>query len=330
MSSLSNDDATSDPLSVGVLISSYRRPASLKRCLEGLALQTRRPDDVIVVHREDDEETRNWLDARQDDELPVRTVTVASPELVASRNVGLGACRTDLLAIIDDDVVPHVDWLRRVHQHFVADPALGGVGGRDHIHDGERFDERLAAPVGVVQWFGRVIGNHHLGYGGPREVHLLKGANMSYRAQALAGLSFDSRLRGRSTQPHDDLAFSLAVRRRGWKLVYDPAVLVYHFAGRPAERAYSSISAMVQPDELRDATFNIVVALWNELSLPRRVSFALWSVLIGTGAEPGLVQAVRYTRRLGFTAWRRFWSAQCGKAAAYLVLTAQRPTEGRP
>ena len=324
------DSVVPNPLSIGVLISTFRRPESLKRCLEAVAGQSHRPDDVIVVCREDDMETRDWLKAREDDGLPLRMVTVAAPGLVASRNVGLRACRTDALAIIDDDVAPHPDWLRRVREHFINDPALGGVGGRDHIYDGERFDERLAARVGAVQWFGRVIGNHHLGYGRPREVHLLKGANMSYRAQALAGLSFDSRLRGRSTQPHDDLAFSLAVRRNGWKLLYDPAVLVYHYAGRPAERAYSSISAKVRPEEVRDATFNMVVAVWSELSPPRRILFAIWSVLIGTGTEPGLLQAVRYTRRLGFAAWRRFWSAQLGKADAYLALAAQRPAGPRP
>jgi len=310
----------SEPLSVGVLVSTYQRPASLKRCLEGIAMQTHRPDDVIVVCWQGDDETRSWLQEREDDGLPVRMVTVMPAGLVASRNAGLSVCRTDVLAIVDDDVVPHADWLRRVREHFIADAALGGVGGRDHIHNGERFDERLAAPVGIVQWFGRVIGNHHLGYGRPREVHLLKGANMSYRARAFASLSFDSRLRGRSTQPHDDLAFSLAVRRRGWKLAYDPAVLVYHFAGRPDERAYSSVAAMVRPDELHDATFNMVVALWNELSPLQRAAFALWSMLIGTGAEPGLLQAVRYTPRLGFASWRRFWVTQCGKMAAYLAL----------
>lgn len=51
--------------------------------------------------------------------------------------------------------------------------------------------------IGVlIQWFGRIIGNHHLGVGLPQKVDFLKGANMSYRAQVLATLRFDTRLRG--------------------------------------------------------------------------------------------------------------------------------------
>jgi glycosyltransferase involved in cell wall biosynthesis len=144
-----------DALTIGVLVCTYRRPADLKRCLDGLRQQSRQPDDVIIVCRDTDQATRDWLDARPENGLPVRVQIVAHPGIVAARNIGHDACRTDILASIDDDVVPHAEWLARMERHFLADPALGGVGGRDHVHDGERFDERLARTVGRLQWFGR-------------------------------------------------------------------------------------------------------------------------------------------------------------------------------
>jgi GT2 family glycosyltransferase len=309
-------------LTVGVMICTYQRPESLGRCLDGLSAQTRAPDDVIAVHRQTDEATRRFIEVRGDDGLPLRAVIVLAPGLVAARNAGLQAGRTDVLAIIDDDVVPHPEWLERVARHF-ADPAVGGVGGRDHVHDGNAFDERLARRVGIVQWFGRVVANHHLGYGPPRAVALLKGANMSYRATAIAGLAFDRRLLGKSTQPHDDLAFSLAVGRRGWKMIYDPAALVYHYAGRPENRAYSSVGR-VPAEEARSSAFNLVVAMWDNLSVPQRIAFALYSVLVGTSTDPGMVQALRYTPRFGLAAWKRFWLTQQGKATAWLALTRGR------
>jgi len=82
-----------------------------------------------------------------------------------------------------------------------------------------------------VHWFGRVIGNHHLGVGEPRET-CCKGVNMNYRRAAIANLRFDQRLWGPGAQAHNDMAFSLAVRR-GWKLIYDPRVAVDHY---PAQR----------------------------------------------------------------------------------------------
>ncbi|ACB94488.1 glycosyltransferase family 2 protein [Beijerinckia indica] len=324
---------THGQLSLGVLISTYQRPESLERCLEGLAKQTRRPDDVIVVCRTSDKATCDWLAEHWPKKpeaslVPVRMVPVVAAGLVNSRNAGLAACRTDVLAIIDDDVVPCPEWLERVGEHFTRDPNLGGLGGRDHVHDGECFDERQKAPVGILQWFGRVIGNHHLGFGEARPVHILKGANMSYRARALQGLGFDTRLRGRSTQPHDDLSFSLQVGAKGWTLLYDPAVLVYHYAGRADQRAYSAISRTVKADELRDATYNMVLAIWDHLSPARRLVFLLWSFFIGTGVEPGLLQALRYTPRFGLASWQRFFATQQGKATAVADLLFRRRQDG--
>jgi GT2 family glycosyltransferase len=316
-------------LSVGVLVCTYKRPADLERCLEGIRKQTRLPDDVIVVRRDTDDATRAFLDSRPNDGLPVRVRIVSKPGIVAARNTGHDACQTDVLASIDDDVVPHPEWLARMERHFLADPAVGGVGGRDHVHDGERFDERLAPTVGRLQWFGRPIGNHHLGYGGPREVHNFKGANMAFRAEAMAGIRFDTRLTGRKIEAHEDLAFSLAVWRRGWKLIYDPAVLVYHYAGRPDKRAYSAVSKAVDPAEIQDAAYNMVIALWDGLTPFRRLAFIVWSFLIGTKVEPGLVQAVRYSRTLGVESWRRFFFAQKGRWAAYRDMIAQSSARTR-
>ena len=82
--------------------------------------------------------------------------------------------------------------------------------------------------------------------GPPREVDVLKGANMSYRRQRHQGIGFDERLRGAGAQVHFEVALGLAVKRAGWRLIYDPAVAVDHYpaqrfddderAGRPCRR----------------------------------------------------------------------------------------------
>jgi hypothetical protein len=168
-----------------------------------------------------------------------------------------------------------------------------------------------------------LIGNHHRGFGPPRDVQVFKGANMSFRAEATAGLSFDERLRGSGAQPHEDVGFSLAVGRRGWRLKYDPAVLVDHYAGRAEARPYSSVGRLDDAQACRDSAFNMVISLWDELSPPRRLAFLLWSVMVGTGPEPGLVQAVRYTGKSGIGSWRRFAATQQGKWRAFRAVMAQ-------
>jgi cellulose synthase/poly-beta-1,6-N-acetylglucosamine synthase-like glycosyltransferase len=306
------------PQTIGVLIPTYKRSEELLRCLAALEQQTHPADDVILVVREDDLETKAAVNGCATKSLPIRIVGVTTPGLVAARNAGIDACKTDVLAMIDDDTSPHTLWLARVLEDFRNDPALGGLGGRDRCFDGEAFDERQMPVVGKLQWFGRVIGNHHLGFGDLREVDVLKGANMSYRAQALENTRCDQRLKGSGAQPSEDISLCVAVKRNGWKLAYDPQAVVDHYPGRRAEvRHYGGVMAIKDPTAFQNFAYNEVLGIWGALSPLRRVFFFVWSVLIGTGVCPGFVQAIRFTPHLGLQSWRRFFIAQQGKLHAF-------------
>jgi GT2 family glycosyltransferase len=305
------------PLSLGVAVPTFRRPEDLARCLEAISRQEVLPSDVIVTVRDIDTETRRFLTEASSMPFSLRTLEITVPGLVAARNAALAACKTDILAFLDDDAAPHPDWSRRVIGHFIADPKLGGLGGKDRLHDGTCFNEGRRKRIGTVYWFGRVVADHHLGYGEPRPVDMVKGVNMSFRSSIFKDIRFDTRLRGNGAQPNDDLMFSLAVRRAGWKLLYDPAVLVDHFSGRREEtRHYAEVGAVRDTQGFRDWAFNEVIAIWDEFPPWRRGVFIAWSLLVGTRACPGLVQAIRFTPTLGRVAWQRFLLAQQGKLEA--------------
>ncbi len=117
-------------------------------------------------------------------------------------SAGLEVARGDIVAITDDDAAPHPDWLARIEAYFSTHQGLAGVGGRDVVCHGEHPEGGAREVVGKVQWFGRVIGNHHLGIGRAREVDELKGVNCAYRHAALRRVGFDERLRGTGAQVH--------------------------------------------------------------------------------------------------------------------------------
>jgi GT2 family glycosyltransferase len=314
------------PSTIGVLIATYRRPDDLLRCFSALKKQTLQPHDILVVVRDDDSDTKSRLSGYPLHGLPIRVISIDTPGSVAARNAGLDVCQTDILAIIDDDTAPHADWLGRVMENFRNDPALGGLGGRDRCFDGTAFDDHQEPVVGKIQWWGRTIGNHHRGFGKLREVDVLKGANMSFRARAFEHVRFNTRLKGKGAQPSEDFCFSVEVKARGWKLAYDPAALVDHYASRRDEkRLYVGVSAVQDKTEFRDFCYNQTLSIWNALSPLRRAVFFVWSSLIGTGVFPGLVQAVRFTPKLGLESWRRFLLAQQGKVEAFrdLLFPAQ-------
>ncbi|UIE38668.1 glycosyltransferase family 2 protein [Leptodesmis sichuanensis] len=282
-----------------VLVPTYRRSQDLARCLAALQQQTRLADEILIVVREEDRETSQFFAANRYPSLGLRLITVTVPGQVAALNAGLDAARGDVIAITDDDAAPHPYWLERIEAHFRADDRLGGLGGRDWVYTNGQLIDASVHPgasdtVGRLQWFGRSIGNHHICTGKAREVDILKGANMSFRRTALDGLRFDSRLKGTGAQVCNDMGFSLAVKKAGWKLVYDPQVAVDHYpAQRFDEDQRNQFNAVAQVNLAHNET---LVTLEN-LAPYQRVAFLIWSTLVGTRSIFGVVQLIRFLAR---------------------------------
>ena len=273
-----------------VLVPTYQRVMDLKRCIDAIERQERLPDCVLIVCRTSDTATQTFLQSL-DSPLPIEVKFVEEPGMIAALNVGLEHVTTDLVALTDDDAAPHPDWLARSERHFIADSGVGGVGGRDFVDGCFFVNEVAAGDVGRLQWFGRTIGNHHRGAGHPGTVDFLKGVNMAFRTEAIRSLRFDERLRGNGAQVHNELGFSLAIRRRGWKLVYDPRVAVDHFPGQRVDgdaRAERSIDATGQ------STFNETLAILEHLPAKQIPIFWVWAVLVGKRDAPGLLQCFRF------------------------------------
>jgi len=280
---------------VTVVVPTWRRPADLARCIEGLEAQSRPPDEVLVVVRHDDGETWSALRDFASDERQVALspVGVDAAGVAASVNAGLDAATGEIVAVTDDDSVPRPDWVARILEAFACRPDAGGVGGRDWVHEQGRVLDGRRARVGRVLWFGRLVGDHHLGAGGPREVDILKGVNMAFRQRALEGVRIDGGLRGSGMQMHWEIDLCLAVKRAGWKLVYDPAIAVDHF---PAPRLDEAQRQELSTAALANEVYNETYALLKGLPLWSKALAFGYGLIVGTRQAPGPVSALE--RRL--------------------------------
>jgi glycosyltransferase involved in cell wall biosynthesis len=306
---------------IAVVIPTWRRPHRLEACLEGLDRQMRRPDDVLVVAQESDEQTWELLKMRERQEPLLRPLVGAKPGVVAALNRGLGAADADVVAITDDDAVPRPDWLARIESHFKADPLLGGVGGKDWLHPRRAEDGRRT--VGKLRWYGRLLGNHHLGVGPPREVDVLKGVNMSFRLAALPKAGIDRRLEGVGLEMHSEIDLCFAVRRGGAKLVYDPAVAVDHY---PAAQFGDDFRQGPQPTPaLERVVHNETYLLLKWLSPWRRVAASTYWLAVGSRVAPGLLVLVeRSLRGTDRGAFQRFRVALRGRLRGWRTFLQAR------
>lgn len=289
---------------ISVVVPTFRRPGNLLRCLEALKRQDLPPDEVLVAVRDDDPAT--WAALVDWDRGRLSLRLVAADQLGASeaRNRCLDRAAGDLLVMTDDDTVPRPEWLERIHQRFTSDPALGGLGGPDWIYGRETAPEARATVVGRIQWWGRRLGNHHRGSREALPVEWLKGANMSFRREALRSVRFGRLLRGKAAQFGEDFAVSLEVASAGWRLLYDPAVAVDHFPG--VLPGGSDHRALTDPVSLKDASHNETVVLLGYLPPLRRAGFLLWAFAVGTRLLPGALMAVYLltTQRRAEPLWR--------------------------
>ena len=286
-----------------VVIATFRRPESLERCLDGLERQVRLPDEVLVVLQNSDEATNAFLRARPP-WSPLHPVRTDVQGTVRQYNAGLEASSGEIVAYIDDDAVALPDWMQKIEQHFERDPKLGGLGGRDFIVEQGRPLEGAATKVGVVEWFGRIIGNHHLSIPGPRNVSILKGVNMSFRRSAIGAARFDLDLRGAGAQTCCDMAFSMDIEQQGWKLMYDPQVAVNHF---PATRFDADKRGVPEEIAIANHSFNVYLTLRRHMTPGVRRKMALaWAYWIGTMRTPGVLRGTfsRLRRRKDEVRWR--------------------------
>lgn len=296
-------------MSITVIVPTYRRPQDLARCLKALKSQARLADEVIVTVRDTDSETWDFLETC-DRDLPLNIVTVKVTGVVAAMNAGLDVATGDIIAFTDDDAAPHTDWLEKIEAHFIADERVGGVGGRDILYKNGELISGEKTVVGKLQWFGRAIGNHHLGVGQAREVDILKGVNMSFRKAAIEKMQFDNRMKGTGAQVHFELAFCLTLKRAGWKLIYDPEVLVdHHWAQRFDEDLRGQFNQIAFTNKVHNET----LALLEGLPKLQSLVFMIWAISIGTRGSVGLFQLIRLLPSQGSLAVRKWLASLRGR-----------------
>jgi glycosyltransferase involved in cell wall biosynthesis len=210
-------------LSATIVVCTRNRPASLRRCLEGIAGLERAPDEVIVV------DNTSGDPATKATAQGFGAVYTIEPNLGLSRarNRGLAESHSEIVAYLDDDATPDVQWLGMMLEPF-KDPKVTTVTGR--IITPEPRVAKSAAQVTRFlsnkdpEWFGIAT------FGG-----LGLGSNMAFRREACVGEQiFDERLgRGAPFEiAEENYAFAFLLSK-GYTAVYLPDAIVFHPSANP-------------------------------------------------------------------------------------------------
>jgi GT2 family glycosyltransferase len=205
---------------VAVVIPNWNGRRWLPGCLESLAAQTRAPTETIVVDNGSTDGSLELLEQHPG----VRLVALGrNTGFAFAANRGVEAAQSELVALVNTDVVLEPDWLERMVAALVADPAAASVackmvdlGEPSLLYDAgdvlrrdgaceqrgrfERDDGRFDAP-------GEVFG-------------ACAGAALYRRDVVLDAGGFDERF----WTYLEDVDLALRLRLAGWGCRYEPAV----------------------------------------------------------------------------------------------------------
>lgn len=225
---------------ISVVIPTHNRPDRLQRCLTGVMSAVYRPFEVIVVDNAPAQPADVMVEAFAR-ALPIRYVREDRRGVSWARNRGLKEAQGELIAFIDDDVVPDPNWLTELAMGFGAGANVAcvtglilpaelnsnsqlwfeqfgrlakGFDGRLFDLDGHRPDDPLYPYTAGT--FG-------------------SGANFGFRTAILRRLGgFDNALgTGTLARGGEDLDACFRVVQAGYQVRYEPASMVFH--AHPAE-----------------------------------------------------------------------------------------------
>jgi len=226
---------------VSVIVSTHDRPERIATCLRSLvALEYPRYEIIIVDNAPSTTATAELIQRTYRDVPQVRYIREDRPSPSHARNCGMMAASGEILAFVDDDVILDTHWLTELVRAFSLAEDVACVTG-------------LVLPMELetpAQFWFEEYGGFSKGY--TRRIFDMKenrseaplhpytagrfgtGASMAFTAAFLRSVGgFDPALgAGTPAQNGEDIAVFFQVITQGYKLVYQPAALVYHLHRR--------------------------------------------------------------------------------------------------
>lgn len=198
------------PGMISVVVPAYNAMAVLPSCLTALRHQTRPPDEIIIVDDGSTDET-----SRIAERNGATVIRQGHQGPATARNLGIERARGDVILFTDADCEPMSDWVEQIMAPL-SDPQVIGVKGAYRTRQPQviarlaqcEFEERYDLLEQSCQ------------------IDFVDSYAAAFRASALQEIGgFDPSF---PYANNEDVDLSYRLARRGGKLVFNRAAIVYH------------------------------------------------------------------------------------------------------
>jgi glycosyltransferase involved in cell wall biosynthesis len=212
-------------IDVSVIVPLHRPTPVARRCLDEVAALQDVHYELIVV-------SDQAVDGLPPMARPVVTGARGDTSPAEKRDAAIEHVRGAVCAFLDDDAYPAANWLERALA-TLQDPTIDAVGGPGVTPPGSSLRERLGGAFYESRLGSGSLRHRFRPENGMRDIDDWPAYNFFVRTDVLRSIGgWASRFYG-----GEDTKVCLALVQAGHRIVYDPAVIVYHFR-RPMFRAH--------------------------------------------------------------------------------------------
>lgn len=226
---------------ITAVIPTRNRPDDLGKAVASVCVQTRPPDEFIIVDQSPGNESRELVASMMTDETRIRLVYIHDPKisgLVDAKRVAAERSSGDIVCFLEDDVILEPDYLQQIERGFAEHAGmLGCCGVVTNLPPLPSFYVTLFHLFHRGMFADRRVGIHGFANGRDQALipsNYLSGGLSAYRREVFEAIPFDT---ANELFMTEDIDFSTrAVQRYGERFFLNPNARLEHHAS-PANRA---------------------------------------------------------------------------------------------
>ncbi|ANV84734.1 hypothetical protein AWQ21_10305 [Picosynechococcus sp. PCC 7003] len=269
------------PQKISAIIPTIGRPKSLSQLLGSLAIQTQKPDEIIVADGSNTDEIKNIIEDTMwsAKSLTIKHIKVQPPNAVRQRQAAIAQSQGEFLLLLDDDVVLEQNCVAEMLKIVTDDQEVVGVMADFNNQNWSmpttawKLYLKYVCKLKEDQWQGKVVGPLlRFGYNpspnSPMPIEWLGAGNSMIRRSAYdKSGGFSDFFLHRCTM-NEDVDLGIKLSKTG-KIIFCPSARLAHFHA-PSGR----VSPMVAAE---DDLYNRFMILNNTVKYSGLT--ALWQVL---------------------------------------------------
>lgn len=118
-------------MKISVVIPVYNEENLIKNCLDSLARQDDKPDEIIIVDNNCNDNTIKLVKKYKD----IKIIREKEQGMIPARNAGFNKAENEIIAKCDADTILPLNWIKNIKNNFSKDFSLVGISMPIRISD---------------------------------------------------------------------------------------------------------------------------------------------------------------------------------------------------